>query len=97
MQACRQSAVYFCQSSTILGDGDGGRGSTHLKNCPILCFVKIYQRLSLAYADRQTDIQREDVEEFETCPQWTRQECHSALKLYFEALRRVRTEIEVFV
>ena len=45
----------------------------------------------------QTDIQREDVAEFDTCPQWTQQECHSGLKLYFEAFRRVRAEIEVFV
>lgn len=59
--------------------------------------MKIYQLLSLAYADRQTDIQRGDVAELDTCPQWTHQECLSGLKLYFEALRRVRAEIEVFV
>jgi hypothetical protein len=75
--------------------GTGGGRSTHLKSRRNLCFVKIYQRLSLAYADRQTDIQREDVAEFDTCPQWT--ECHSGIKLYFEAFRRVRAEIEVIV
>jgi hypothetical protein len=45
----------------------------------------------------QTDIQREDVAELDICPQWTHQECHSGLKLYFEAFRRVRAEIAVSV
>jgi hypothetical protein len=78
------------------GDGRGGqKGSTNLKNLPILFCENLSALVVGIYG--QADIQREGVAEFDTCPQWTHQECHSGLKLYFEAFRRVRAEIEVFV